>query len=64
MLLGQNYFNMIDPRNSASICREQAKDYLGCRMEKGLMAKEEWKKLGFKDSAEQKDLEKSETKLK
>ena len=28
-------------------CRELAKGYLGCRMEKGLMAKDEWKNLGF-----------------
>ncbi|RXG67480.1 cytochrome c oxidase assembly protein COX19 [Armadillidium vulgare] len=31
-------------------CREKSKEYLECRMEKGLMAKEEWSKLGFKDS--------------
>ena len=31
-------------------CREESKAYLNCRMENNLMAKEEWKKLGFKDS--------------
>jgi cytochrome c oxidase assembly protein subunit 19 len=34
-------------KSSASVCRLEAKDYLSCRMEKGLMAKEEWNKLGF-----------------
>ena len=32
-----------------SECRQQSKDYLNCRMEKGLMAKEEWSKLGYSD---------------
>ncbi|XP_014254394.2 cytochrome c oxidase assembly protein COX19 [Cimex lectularius] len=30
-------------------CRKEAKDYLSCRMDNNLMAKEEWSKLGFKD---------------
>lgn len=30
-------------------CREKARDYLSCRMEKGLMAREEWGKLGYAD---------------
>ena len=34
-------------------CRQATKDYLNCRMEKGLMAKEEWKKLGLKDEKEE-----------
>ncbi|XP_017295205.1 cytochrome c oxidase assembly protein COX19 [Kryptolebias marmoratus] len=32
-----------------SRCRLQSKDYLECRMEKQLMAKEPLEKLGFKD---------------
>ncbi len=28
-------------------CRMLAKSYLNCRMEKGLMAKDEWKNLGL-----------------
>jgi len=36
-------------KNKNSECREQARDYLGCRMDKGLMAKEEWAKLGYAD---------------
>jgi len=30
-------------------CREESKAYLQCRMERNLMAKEEWNKLGFKE---------------
>lgn len=30
-------------------CRELSKSYLGCRMERNLMAKEEWGRLGFGD---------------
>ncbi|XP_022183822.2 cytochrome c oxidase assembly protein COX19 [Nilaparvata lugens] len=33
-----------------SACRQQAKDYLGCRMDNNLMSKEEWSKLGFSES--------------
>lgn len=36
-------------KNENSLCREQSQDYLACRMEKGLMAQEEWSKLGFSD---------------
>jgi len=32
-----------------SNCRQESKDYLSCRMDKGLMAKEEWKNLGLDD---------------
>uniref|UniRef100_T1IHP2 SNRNP25 ubiquitin-like domain-containing protein n=1 Tax=Strigamia maritima TaxID=126957 RepID=T1IHP2_STRMM len=34
-----------DKDNINTDCRTQAKDYLECRMEKQLMAKEDWKKL-------------------
>ena len=37
-------------KNSA--CREQSKNYLECRMEKNLMAKEDLSKLGFSDIIE------------
>ncbi|RKF59372.1 Cytochrome c oxidase assembly protein COX19 [Golovinomyces cichoracearum] len=33
--------------NNNSECREIAKSYLACRMEKNLMAKDEFKNLGF-----------------
>ena len=32
-----------------SDCRDVAKDYLQCRMDRQLMAKEDWKALGFSD---------------
>ncbi|XP_026761883.1 cytochrome c oxidase assembly protein COX19 [Galleria mellonella] len=32
-----------------SLCREEAKEYLACRMENNLMLKEDFSKLGFKD---------------
>lgn len=34
-------------RDNNTLCREEAKSYLGCRMENNLMAKEEWTKLGY-----------------
>ena len=37
-----------------SRCREQSKDSLECRMEKGLMAKERWDALGLSDVEETK----------
>jgi cytochrome c oxidase assembly protein subunit 19 len=30
-------------------CRQAAKDYLECRMDRQLMAREEWSKLGYAD---------------
>jgi cytochrome c oxidase assembly protein subunit 19 len=33
-------------------CRLLARDYLQCRMDKNLMAKEDWGKLGFNDVPE------------
>lgn len=35
-------------RDDSTVCRDHAKNYLECRMENNLMAKEEWKSLGFK----------------
>jgi cytochrome c oxidase assembly protein subunit 19 len=35
------------PGQNSEECRMHAKDYLGCRMERGLMAKDEWKNLGL-----------------
>ena len=34
-----------------SQCRLEAKEYLDCRMQKELMAKAEWSKLGYADLA-------------
>ncbi|KAK3945252.1 hypothetical protein QBC46DRAFT_371702 [Diplogelasinospora grovesii] len=33
-------------------CRDHAKSYLACRMERNLMAKDSFKNLGFKEDAE------------
>lgn len=35
-------------------CRELAKAYLSCRMDRDLMARDEFKNLGFQDSSTQK----------
>ncbi|KIV78847.1 hypothetical protein PV11_06456 [Exophiala sideris] len=35
------------PGRNNEECRVLAKDYLNCRMEKGLMAKDEWSNLGL-----------------
>lgn len=35
--------------HKVSECRVESKEYLQCRMEKGLMAKEDLSKLGFSD---------------
>ncbi|XP_045213959.2 cytochrome c oxidase assembly protein COX19-like isoform X1 [Mercenaria mercenaria] len=35
--------------NDNSKCRSQSKDYLSCRMDKNLMERETWKKLGYAD---------------
>ncbi|RWS16116.1 cytochrome c oxidase assembly protein COX19-like protein [Dinothrombium tinctorium] len=39
-------------RLNSSECRAQAKAYLKCRMDNDLMAKEEWKNLGFHENEE------------
>jgi len=36
--------------NKNSMCRAESKSYLECRMDKGLMVKEDWNKLGYSDS--------------
>lgn len=33
--------------NNNTTCRKDAQDYLACRMENNLMAKENWSKLGY-----------------
>ena len=40
-----------EQRNSE--CRVEMRDYLGCRMNTNLMAKEEWSHLGLRDLAPQ-----------
>lgn len=42
------YMNCLrENRDDNSKCREQSKNYLQCRMDNNLMAKEEMTKLGF-----------------
>lgn len=36
-------------RNNNTACRDESKEYLACRMDHNLMAKEEWSKLGFNE---------------
>lgn len=36
-------------KNDNSACRQEAREYLECRMENNLMAREEWSKLGFSE---------------
>lgn len=38
-------------RDDSTVCREEAKKYLACRMDNNLMAKEEWKSLGFQNQS-------------
>ena len=32
-----------------TLCRQESKNYLKCRMEHNLMTKDDWKKLGYSD---------------
>ncbi|KAM3965156.1 cytochrome c oxidase assembly protein COX19 [Aphomia sociella] len=40
---------LLNNDSNNSLCRDEAKEYLACRMENNLMLKEDWSKLGFKD---------------
>lgn len=39
-----------EKKQQNSECRSTAKDYFECRMNHGLMDKEEWQKLGYGDA--------------
>lgn len=39
-------------KHDNSLCRLEAKDYLDCRMKNNLMAKEDWKYLGFSETTD------------
>lgn len=43
------YLRCIRDDAEASNCRHLAKDYLQCRMDNNLMAKEDWNDLGFSE---------------
>ncbi|KAF7845792.1 hypothetical protein BT93_L0644 [Corymbia citriodora subsp. variegata] len=51
-----NYLRCLKKQNTpgmnADECRKLARGYLDCRMEKGLMAKDEWRNLGFGEEIE------------
>lgn len=42
---------LFNNNSNNSMCRLEAKEYLACRMENNLMAKEDWDKLGFENGA-------------
>lgn len=42
--------------DDSTVCRNEAKDYLQCRMENNLMAQEEWKSLGYREKDNKKDI--------
>ena len=49
----KNYYCQVclsENNHKNSECRQQSKDYLQCRMDRGLMAKEDWSKLGFREA--------------
>lgn len=48
---------LVENKNVSSNCRDISKDYLACRMDNNLMAREEWSQLGF---GENKDLSESQ----
>lgn len=58
------YMKCLNKNDSNSECRIQAKDYLQCRMENNLMAKEEWKSLGYKNIETEKTNEQTSSTLK
>ncbi|KAI0318984.1 hypothetical protein OF83DRAFT_1055852 [Amylostereum chailletii] len=42
------YLECLKKNSSTSTeCRHLSRDYLGCRMQKGLMGKDEWRNLGL-----------------
>ncbi|EFN72272.1 Cytochrome c oxidase assembly protein COX19 [Camponotus floridanus] len=38
---------LADNRNQNTMCRDVAKEYLGCRMDHDLMTRDNWSNLGF-----------------
>ncbi|PVD38844.1 hypothetical protein C0Q70_01468 [Pomacea canaliculata] len=50
-------------RQENTMCREQSMAYLNCRMEKNLMLREDWKKLGYSDLAQKQANTKSSSSL-
>lgn len=40
---------LVENKNVASNCKDISKDYLACRMDNNLMAREDWSQLGFEE---------------
>ena len=45
---------LMEKQNNVSECKEESKCYLECRMDKGLMARESWSKLGYSEESKEK----------
>nr|XP_020664390.1 cytochrome c oxidase assembly protein COX19 [Pogona vitticeps] len=51
----EKFMNCLRVNNfESSVCREESKEYLECRMDRELMAREPLRKLGFKEKLEEK----------
>lgn len=47
----QRFIACLKANKSSNIdCRQESREYLSCRMEKGLMSVEDFRKLGFKET--------------
>jgi len=44
---------LADNRHRNTLCRDIAQEYLECRMNNDLMARDEWSNLGFNDKVKQ-----------
>ncbi|XP_017883274.1 cytochrome c oxidase assembly protein COX19 [Ceratina calcarata] len=44
---------LFENKNEGTMCREIAKDYLACRMDNDLMAREDWANLGFAEEVKE-----------
>ncbi|KAK1119251.1 hypothetical protein K0M31_013441 [Melipona bicolor] len=44
---------LLDNKNENTMCRDVIKNYLACRMDNELMAREDWSNLGFSDEVKE-----------
>lgn len=51
---------LVDNDRDSKKCRTEAKEYLACRMDNNLMAREEWNYLGFNERRDQPKSEKKD----
>ena len=55
-----NYMKCLKANNQSNfVCQKQSREYLHCRMERGLMEKEDFKRLGLQDKTS--DIESTNT---